>query len=169
MSKVLVSGKPLSNSQNLNYALKIILGIGQANSNYICTKLGVSPNIKVKDFIQLPSVHNTENDNLEQLKLIIRNHCVCEAELNKYLQDDIKHLYDIKSYRGMRHKLGLPVNGQRTHTNSQTQRKLGRRLSSLENNSKVSKTKRFFTQRKKKFRFGSNDSKKQVQLKIKKT
>jgi len=103
-------------SKSVFFALKYIYGIGAVNSLSICRKLGFSVNLKIKDL---------SKEQINQLVSFIES-------LNLELTDDLKkskllnkkRLISIKSYRGLRKNQGLPVRGQRTHTNAQTSRKI---------------------------------------------
>nr|QYJ09278.1 ribosomal protein S13 [Pleurosigma sp. mgcode 4] len=97
------------------YALKQIYGIGEKRSNFICKKLGFSYNLKVK---------NLSKDQItELLKLIDGLNLILASDLKKLKFLSIKNLISIKSYRGFRRNQGLPLRGQRTHTNAKTARK----------------------------------------------
>jgi len=105
----------LSENLSIFFALKQIYGIGKNNSSLICKKLGFSINLKVKNLSknQVTDILNI----IDSLKLIIA------ADLKKFKKLIIKNLLDIKSYKGLRKTQGLPVRGQRTHTNAKTARK----------------------------------------------
>lgn len=105
----------LSNNMSLIFALQKVYGIGKKNSLLICKKLGFSSNLKVKNLSkhQISDILNI----IESLNLIIA------SDLKKLKTLTIKNLIFIKSYRGLRRTKGLPVRGQRTHTNSKTARK----------------------------------------------
>lgn len=105
----------LENLKLLPFALINIYGIGNANAVFICKRLGFSKNLKIKDISQ------------EQLSKLIKiveflNILVAEDLLKSRLLV-AKNLVTIKSYRGLRRYQGLPVRGQRTHTNAKTSRK----------------------------------------------
>lgn len=96
-------------------ALKQIYGIGKKRSDFICKKLGVSKNLKVKNL--------SKDQVTELLKLIDSLNLTLASDLKKLKFLSIKNLILIKSYRGFRRNQGLPLRGQRTHTNSKTARK----------------------------------------------
>jgi small subunit ribosomal protein S13 len=105
----------LPENKSIFFALTSIFGIGKFNSHIICKKLGFSINFKIKNLSkeQIQTLVAT----IESLNLIL------VADLKKIKSLNIKKLVTIKSYRGLRLKRGLPIRGQRTHTNAKTSRK----------------------------------------------
>lgn len=105
----------LSENTSIFFAITSILGIGKSKSNLICNKLGFSKNYKLKNISkeQLVKLINT----IESSGILIT------GDLKKVKSQNLKNLFSIKSYRGLRLKQGLPVRGQRTHTNARTVRK----------------------------------------------
>ena len=106
----------LSESDSVFYALKNIFGIGQYQSVKFCKQLGYSSNLKIKD---LP-----EDQILKLYKLIELSGLQITSDLKKHKIYVSKRLTSIKSYRGLRKIRGLPVRGQRTHTNAKTAKKI---------------------------------------------
>ena len=105
----------LLENKQIYYALKQIYGISKKRSSVICKKLGFSNNLKVR---------NLSKDQItELLKLIDVLDLTLASDLKKLKFLSIKNLISIKSYRGFRRNQGLPVRGQRTHTNARTSRK----------------------------------------------
>lgn len=105
----------LSNSKLIYYALQKIYGINKKKSFFICKKLGFALNLKIK---------NLSNDQLvELLKIIDTLNLVLSSDLKKLKFLSIRNLISIKSYKGLRRNQGLPIRGQRTHTNARTARK----------------------------------------------
>lgn len=106
----------IPDNKSVFFALKYIYGIGRANSTLICKKLGFSLNLKVKDLSR------------EQVTQLLRLVEVLDIKLANDLKKikllATKRLVSIKSYRGLRKLQGLPVRGQRTHTNAKTSRKI---------------------------------------------
>ena len=105
----------LSENKSVFLALSNIYGIGQARSFKICKKLGLSINFKVKDL--------SEEQALRISKLIESSGFIVTSELRKIQTLNLKRLVQIKSYRGIRRIQGLPVRGQRTHTNARSVRR----------------------------------------------
>ena len=105
----------LPDNMSVFFALKRIYGIGKQSSFLICKKLGFSINLKIKSLSkdQITDILNL----IESLNLIIA------SDLKKFKSLIIKNLVSIKTYRGLRKIQGLPVRGQRTHTNAKTARK----------------------------------------------
>ncbi|MBN2166717.1 MAG: 30S ribosomal protein S13 [Marinilabiliaceae bacterium] len=94
-------------------ALTYIYGIGRSNANSILEKAGVDCNVKVKDWT---------DENISSIREIIGSEFKVEGELRSEVQLNIKRLMDIGCYRGIRHRLGLPVRGQSTKNNARTRK-----------------------------------------------
>lgn len=105
----------LSEQKSVFFALTKIHGIGQSTAFYICKKLGFSTNLKIKNL-------NQEQVS-EMLKLIDSMSLLLNNDLKKFKSLTLKNLVIIKSYRGLRRVRGLPVRGQRTHTNAKSAKK----------------------------------------------
>lgn len=105
----------LPENKSVFFALTYIYGIGNSTAFYICKKLGFSTNLKIKDL--------TQDQILEILQIIDSMDLVLNNELKKLRSLSLKNLIQIKSYRGLRRVRGLPVRGQRTHTNAKSARK----------------------------------------------
>ena len=108
-----ISGVELPREKRIVIGLTYIYGIGKSTAEQILTKLGIDENIKVKDL-------NIEQE--KKLREIILDDYVVEGDLRTQKAMDIKRLMEINCYRGIRHKSGLPVRGQRTHTNARTRK-----------------------------------------------
>lgn len=108
----------LPENKSVFFALTRVYGIGKNTAFKICKKLGFSINLKIKDLTQeqIVEIVNT----IDSLDLILNN------ELKKLRSLALKNLIDIKSYKGLRRVRGLPVRGQRTHTNAKSARKTKR-------------------------------------------
>ena len=106
----------LQDNKYLYFALQTIYGINQTQSFLLLKKLGFSKNIKVKDL--------SENQIKKLLFLVEKSNLVITSELKKKKNLNLKTLISIKSYRGLRKIKGLPVRGQRTHTNGRTVRRV---------------------------------------------
>lgn len=116
-----ILGTNLNPAKKVRVALTQIFGIGQKKSLQLCEKLGISNTFFV---VQL-----TKNQIDQIIKIITQNYLI-DSELRKIIQNDIKRLIHIGCYRGFRHTEGLPLRGQRTHTNAKTSRKFKTTLSS---------------------------------------
>lgn len=108
-----IAGVNIPENKRIEVALTYIFGIGRSKSNKILEKAGIDKNKKAKDLTP---------EELNKLRKIIETEEKVEGELRKEIQMNIKRLIDIGCYRGIRHKLGLPVRGQRTHTNARTRK-----------------------------------------------
>lgn len=105
----------LPESKSVFFALTRVYGIGRNTASFICKKLGFSINLKIKDL--------TQDQVLELLNFINSLNILLNNELKKFKSLTLKNLISIKSYRGLRRVRGLPVRGQRTHTNAKSARK----------------------------------------------
>lgn len=105
----------LSEHKPVCFALTNIYGIGKSTAFVICKKLGFSANLKIKDL--------TQEQIVEMLQLIDSLNLKLNNELKKVKSLTLKTLVSIKSYKGLRRARGLPVRGQRTHTNAKSARK----------------------------------------------
>jgi small subunit ribosomal protein S13 len=108
-----ISGVDLPRRKAIAYALPYIYGIGQASAKLICKKAGIPENKKVDEL--------TDAD-VKAIRDIIEASYKVEGDLRREVQQNIKRLMDLGSYRGLRHRKGLPVHGQRTHTNARTRK-----------------------------------------------
>lgn len=108
-----IAGIDLPKNKRGEIGLTYIFGIGRTTSQYILTKAGIDPNKKVKDW---------NDQELNDIRNIISSEIKVEGALRSEVQMNIKRLLDIACYRGLRHRRGLPVRGQRTRTNSRTRK-----------------------------------------------
>lgn len=108
-----IAGVDLPRDKRLEVALTYIYGIGLSRSREILAKTGVSPDTKVRDLTE---------DETGRLREVIDHEYMVEGDLRRDIQMNIKRLIDIGSYRGLRHRRGLPVRGQRTKTNARTRK-----------------------------------------------
>ena len=111
-----IAGVDLPRSKRGVVGLTYIFGIGSSKAKEILEKSDIDENVKVEDWT---------DDNVRQISRIIQEEYKVEGELRSEVQMNIKRLMDIASYRGLRHRKGLPVRGQRTRTNARTRK--GRR------------------------------------------
>jgi small subunit ribosomal protein S13 len=110
---VRLAGVDLKNDKRIDVALCYIYGIGQSLSRKILQNTGVKPEIRVKDLSEPDVV---------KLRDALREYTV-EGDLRRKVTLDVKRLIEIGSYRGQRHRKGLPCHGQRSRTNARTNRK----------------------------------------------
>jgi small subunit ribosomal protein S13 len=108
-----IAGVNLPNQKRLEIGLTYIYGIGRSTSQKIISELALDPNEKVKDLT---------DDEVTKLRGYIDQNLEVEGELRRERSQAIKRLSEIGSYRGLRHRRGLPVNGQRTKTNARTRK-----------------------------------------------
>jgi small subunit ribosomal protein S13 len=108
-----VAGVDLPRQKRVEVALTYIYGIGVARSNTILGKAGIDPSVRVKDLSE---------EEVSRISKIIDAEGGIEGDLRKEIAMNIKRLMEVGSYRGMRHRRGLPVRGQRTHTNARTRK-----------------------------------------------
>jgi small subunit ribosomal protein S13 len=108
-----IAGVNLPNQKRLEIGLTYIYGIGQPTARDICAALGLSPDTKVRDLT---------DEEVTKLQRHIDEQYQVEGELRRERQQAIKRLTEIGAYRGIRHRRGLPVNGQRTKTNARTRK-----------------------------------------------
>ena len=109
-----ILGTSLNSKKNVRIALTQIFGIGPKKALQICSKLGISNTFKVAQL--------TKNQIDQIIKIITQSYFI-DSELKRIIQRDVKNCIMIGSYRGFRHNDGLPLRGQRTHTNAKTSRK----------------------------------------------
>jgi small subunit ribosomal protein S13 len=108
-----IAGVDLPQNKRVEIGLTYIYGIGRPRSLTILSKAGVDVNRRVKDLTE---------DELRQIRQVITDEGKVEGDLRKNISMDIKRLIEIGSYRGHRHRRGLPCRGQRTHTNARTKK-----------------------------------------------
>ncbi|MEM1282316.1 MAG: 30S ribosomal protein S13 [Chlamydiota bacterium] len=108
-----VIGIDIPDRKRLIVALTYIYGIGPNISAEIIDKLNLSPDMKAADLTQ---------DDIARINNLLQSEYIVEGDLRRQVQNNIKRLISIHSYRGLRHRQGLPVRGQRTQTNSRTRK-----------------------------------------------
>ena len=108
-----IAGVDLPKMKKIDTALTYIFGIGQVTSDRILEEAGVEPTVKVKDLTE---------DQIAKIREVIDRSIKVEGDLRKEVAMNIKRLMDLGSYRGLRHRRGLPARGQRTHTNARTRK-----------------------------------------------
>jgi len=108
-----ISGIDLPREKRIEVGLTYIYGIGQTTSQQLLERTGISPDTRVRDLT---------DDEVNRLREIIDKEMRVEGDLRREVSMNIKRLVDIGSYRGLRHRRGMPVRGQRTRTNARTRR-----------------------------------------------
>jgi small subunit ribosomal protein S13 len=108
-----VIGIDIPDNKRLEISLTYIYGVGRKLSNQIIEKLGLNKDMRAREL---------NEDQIARLNAILAAEYVVEGDLRRQIQNNIKRLIGIHCYRGMRHRLGLPVRGQRTRTNSRTRK-----------------------------------------------
>ena len=108
-----VIGIDIPDNKRLEVSLTYIYGIGRKLSNQVIDKLGLDKNMRAREL---------NEDQIARLNALLSSEYIVEGDLRRQIQNNIKRLIGIHCYRGMRHRLGLPVRGQRTKTNSRTVR-----------------------------------------------
>ena len=108
-----IAGVDLPNNKQGEIGLTYIFGIGRPSAKRILAKCGIDPTIKIGDW---------NDDQIAKIRLEINKEYKIEGELRSSVQMDIKRLMDIGCYRGIRHRLGLPVRGQSTKNNARTRK-----------------------------------------------
>lgn len=111
-----VIGIDIPDNKRLEISLTYLYGIGRRLSNEIIQKLGLDPDLRA---------HKLTQDDIARINNLLQSEYVVEGDLRRQVQNNIKRLISIHSFRGLRHRLGLPVRGQRTRTNARTRK--GRR------------------------------------------
>ena len=108
-----ISGVDLPRDKRVEIGLTYIYGIGRKTSNDILAATGVDPDTRVRDLTE---------DDIAKLREYIGHNCRVEGDLRRDIAFDIKRLIEIGCYRGVRHRKGLPVRGQRSKTNARTRK-----------------------------------------------
>ena len=108
-----VIGIDIPDNKRLEVSLTYIYGVGRKLSNQIIEKLGLSKDMRARKL---------NEDQIARLNAILSAEYIVEGDLRRQVQNNIKRLIGIHCYRGMRHRLGLPVRGQRTRTNARTRK-----------------------------------------------
>lgn len=106
-------GVDLPRDKRIEVGLTYIYGIGLTTSKKILAETGVNPDTRCNDLTE---------DELSKLRDYIQEHLTAEGDLHREVSQNIKRLMEIGCYRGLRHRRGLPVRGQRTHTNARTRK-----------------------------------------------
>jgi small subunit ribosomal protein S13 len=108
-----IAGVDIPREKRLEISLTYIYGIGRTKSNQVCSSTGVNPDTRVRDLT---------DEEVAKLRTWIDSNLKVEGDLRRDVAQDIKRKIEIGSYQGLRHRRGLPVRGQRTHTNARTRK-----------------------------------------------
>ncbi len=108
-----IAGVDLPRDKRIEIGLTYIFGIGRKSASDILAATGIDPDIRVRDLSE---------DDASKLREYIENNYSVEGDLRREVAEDIKRLIEIGSYRGLRHRKGLPVRGQRSKTNARTRK-----------------------------------------------
>ena len=108
-----IIGVDIPGKKRLEISLRYIYGVGPALSRQICQRLGLDPNMRAD---------NLSEGDLGRLNAFLQASYTVEGDLRRQVANDIKRLVGIHAYRGLRHRAGLPVRGQRTRTNARTRK-----------------------------------------------
>ena len=108
-----IAGVDIPREKRLEISLTYIFGIGKPTSQKICAELELDPNTRVR---------NLTEEEVDKIRRWIDSNSTVEGDLRRNVQQDIKRKIEIGCYQGIRHRKGLPVRGQRTHTNARTRK-----------------------------------------------
>jgi small subunit ribosomal protein S13 len=108
-----ISGVDIPREKRLEVSLTYVFGIGRTTAQLICEQTGIDPNTRVRDL--------TDSE-VNKIRTWIDSNLKVEGDLKRDIQQDIKRKMEIGCYQGLRHRRGLPVRGQRTHTNARTRK-----------------------------------------------
>jgi small subunit ribosomal protein S13 len=108
-----IAGVDIPNEKRLDISLRYIYGIGPTSASSICEKTGIAPETKTRDLTDAE---------LSRIREILEKDFMVEGDLRREVRQNIQRLIEINCYRGIRHRRGLPVRGQRTKTNARTKR-----------------------------------------------
>ncbi len=108
-----IAGVNIPTNKRVEIALTYIHGIGPSKASELCSRIGLSPERRV---------HELTDAEVIQIRELIDSDFVVEGDLRREVAMNIKRLMDLATYRGLRHRRGLPVRGQRTHTNARTRK-----------------------------------------------
>ena len=108
-----IAGVDIPREKRVEIGLTYIFGIGRTSASKILEKTGINPDTRVKDLVE---------DDIAKIRDAIENDYTVEGDLRRNVAMDIKRMVEIGCYRGIRHRKGLPVRGQRTQTNARTRK-----------------------------------------------
>ena len=108
-----ISGVDIPREKRLEISLTYIFGIGRTTAQKICAEIGLDPNTRVRDLT---------DEEVNRIRAYVDTNLEVEGDLRRERSQNVKRLMEIGCYRGLRHRRGLPVNGQRTKTNARTRK-----------------------------------------------
>ena len=108
-----ISGVDIPREKRLEISLTYVFGIGRSTAQLICAQTDIDPNTRVRDLT---------DEEVNRIRTWIDANVKVEGDLKRDIQQDIKRKMEIGCYQGLRHRKGLPVHGQRTHTNARTRK-----------------------------------------------
>jgi len=108
-----ILGVDIPREKRIDAALPYLYGVGRVNAKKILTEANIEFNRRAKDLT---------DEEVARITAVIQNNYLVEGELRRDISENIKRMMDIGNYRGLRHRKGLPVNGQRTKTNARTRK-----------------------------------------------
>ena len=108
-----IAGVDIPREKRLVISLTYVFGIGRSTAEQICEAAGVAPSTRTRDLT---------DEEINRIRAYIDQNLQVEGDLKREVQQDIKRKMEIGSYQGLRHRKGLPVRGQRTHTNARTRK-----------------------------------------------
>ena len=108
-----IAGVDIPREKRLEISLTYIFGVGRTQAQTVCAATGIDANTRVRDLTE---------EEVTRLRSWIDDNLKVEGDLRRDIQQDIKRKMEINSYQGIRHRRGLPVHGQRTHTNARTRK-----------------------------------------------
>jgi small subunit ribosomal protein S13 len=108
-----IAGVDIPREKRLEISLTYIFGIGPSIAKQLCEAVGVDPNTRVRDLT---------DEEVNRIRTWVDTNVKVEGDLRREVQQDIKRKMEIGCYQGLRHRRGLPVRGQRTHTNARTRK-----------------------------------------------
>ena|SRR5947209_15222778 len=122
-----IAGVDLPNKKRAEIGLTYIYGIGRTRAQSLCHRAGINPDKKIADLTE---------EEVNHVRQILEDEGAVEGDLRKEVSMNVKRLMEMGSYRGLRHRRGLPTRGQRTHTNARTRK--GPRRGTIANKKKAS-------------------------------
>jgi small subunit ribosomal protein S13 len=108
-----IAGIDIPREKRLEVSLTYVFGIGRSTAKKVCTELGIDPDTRVR---------NLTDEEVNRIRLWVDANLRVEGDLRRDVAQDIKRKVEIGCYQGIRHRKGLPVRGQRTHTNARTRK-----------------------------------------------